>query len=366
MTEPTPVIVALPLDEQTDDILGAARELGLRLARPIVAIHALGRRRLEGERAQEVRIAEAREQLDARLAPLRAAGLDVRDEVAVRRPADLVIETAQRIGAELIVTGGGRPATVRRWLVGSVAEGIVRASSAPVWVARGAPPIGQPVLCPVDLSSESRLGLSAAIRMARAFGAPLRVITVIPTEAGEGSRVAEEEDAAREQVDALLGEHHLEGLDVSVTIVTGAPVVRIVDAAKDAGLLVVGSRGLDPLIPEWLGPVTARALRYSPCSTLTVREVDVDLSRRERAIASLADDYKEAWRLLDDNRAVEALPLLASAAERALANAEIQEAYAIALDRVGRSVEARGRREIAAMIRNRIAVVSPDVLTRPR
>lgn len=356
MTDPSPVIVALPLDHETDDVLAAATELGRRLARPILVVHALGRRRLEGEQAQADRIREAREQIEVRLAPLRDAGLEVREEVAIRRPAELVIETAQRVGAELIVTGGGRPATVRRWLVGSVAEAIVRHASVPVWVARGAPPVGHPVLCPVDLSPQSKLGLASGIRMARAFGAPLRVMTVVPTPETEeqGKHVAQDEDSAREQVETLIGEHDLEGLDVSVTVVGGVPAERIVDAGDDAGLLVIGSRGFDPLIPEWLGPVTSRALRYSRCSTLTIREVDVDLGRREHAISSLADDYQAARQLLDDDRAVEALPLIESAAERAPGNATIQAAFAVALDRVGRHVEARGRREIAAMIRKRI------------
>lgn len=369
MTDPSPVIVALPLDHETDDVLSAAAQLGQRLGRRIVVVHALRRRRLEGEQAQADRIREAKEQIDLRLAPLREAGLDVRDEVAIRRPADLVIETAQRIGAELIVTGGGRPATVRRWLVGSVAEAIVRHASAPVWVARGAPPVDHPVLCPVDLSPRSRLGLASGIRMARAFGAPLRVMTVVPTEETAEheprKREAQDQASARERLEQLVGEHDVRGLDVSMTVVGGVPAEQIVDATDDAGLLVIGSRGFDPLIPEWLGPVTARALRRSRCSTLTIREVDIDLTRREHAIASLADDYRAAWQLLDDDRATEAVALMESAAERAPANPEIQEALAVALDRVGRQVEARGRREIAAMIRKRIGFYVPVVPTRP-
>ncbi|MEZ4340337.1 MAG: universal stress protein [Sandaracinaceae bacterium] len=354
MTDSIPVIVALPLDQQTDDILTAALELGRRLERPLVMVHALERRRLEGDQAQAARVTEAKEVIDRRLGPLRAAGLEVRQEVAIRRSADLVIETAQRVGAELIVTGGGRPATVRRWLVGSVAEAIVRAASVPVWVARGTPPAGLPVLCPVDLSPQSTLGLASAIRMARAFEAPLRVMTVIPPEDQQAKRDVKDADLARERIEKLLGEQDVDGVDVSVEVVGGVPAEVIVDAADDAGLLVIGSRGFDPLVPDWLGPVTSRALRYSRCSMLTVREVDVDLSRREHAIASLAHDYRTARRLLDLDRAAEALPIIESAAERAPANAEIQDAFALALERVGRHVEARGRREIATIIRTRI------------
>ncbi len=352
MADQYPVIVGLSLDHETDDILEAAKELGQRLKRPLLVVHAISERRLESEKGQAKRIAEAKGELVPHLEKLRAAGLVVEEEVAIGRPADLVIETAQRIGAELIITGGGRPATVRRWLVGSVAEAVVRHSSAPVWIARGAPPIGRPVLCPVDLSPQSKLGLAAAIRMARAFGSPLRVMTVLTDL--QLNELDEDEDVARGQVDALLAAHDVDGLEVSVNVDSGIPAAKIVEAAADAGLLVVGSRGFDPLIPDWLGPVTTRTLRHSRCSALTIREVDVDLERREHAIANLAHAHREVRRLLEEQQPQDALPLIEGLAERAPANAEIQETFAITLERVGRNVEARGRHEIAKMIRKRI------------
>ena len=87
---------------------------------------------------------------------------------------------------------------------------------------------------------------------------------------------------------------------------------------------------------------------------LAIREVDVDLEARQRAIGDVADAYRVARELIEDDRAAEALPLIEMAAERAPINATIQETYAIALEKVGRKVEARGRHEIAEMIRARI------------
>ena len=348
MTPPEPLIVALPLDHETDDILSAALELGQRLACPIVVVHALSERRLESDKGLAERIERARESLTPRLATLRAAGLVVEEVIACGSPAELVIETVQRCGAELIVMGGGRPATVRRWLVGSVAEAIVRRATVPVWVARGGPPIGEPILCPVDLSPQSSLGLTAAVRMARLFDAPLEVMTVLSA----NEEVTSEE--ARRAISAQLADQATEGLSVGVGVVKGEPADQIVDAAGGAGLLVVGSRGFDPLVPEWLGPVTTRALRHSPRNVLTVREVDIDLERRQSAVAKLADAHDAARALIADGRAADAFAMIESTAERAPINASIQETYAIVLEKVGRAVEARGRHEIAEMIRTRI------------
>jgi len=346
-----PLIVGLPLGRETEDVLLASKELGQRIECPIVVVHALAERRLENERGLSQRIQGAKQALAPHLARLRDAGLDAHEEVAVGAPADLVVGTAQRLGAELIVTGGGRRSAFRRWMAGSVAEAIVRRAFVPVWVARGRPPVRQPVLCPVDLSAQSKLGFASAVRMALLLDAPLRVITVLSKPLSAEGREAED---ARRGIDELLEDHAIEGLEVEVVMVRGVPAERIVEASNQAGLLVVGSRGYDPLVPAWLGPVTTRALRSSRCSVLAIREVDVDLEQRERAIGDVADAYRAARELIEDDRAAEALPLIEMAAERAPVNATIQETYAIALKKVGREVEARGRHEIAEMIRSRI------------
>ncbi|MCC6293267.1 MAG: universal stress protein [Bryobacterales bacterium] len=351
MTNPKPVVVALPLDHQTDELLATALELGQRLKCPLVVVHALGKRRLESESSTNNRIAKAKQTLGLRLQPLWKAGLDVREEVEVGAPAELTINTALRTSAQLIITGRGRPATIRRWLVGSAVEAIVHRAVAPVWVVRGQRAVRRPVLCPLNLSSPSERGLASAVRMARLFEVPLRVMTVLSDHSsGEGPSVEE----ARRDLGEMLAQHEVTGLDVSVEVVTGNPAERIVDAADDAGMLVIGSRGFNPLVPESLDSVTTRALRHSHCSILAVREVHVDLEASEAEIARLADACRVTWQLIEDNRAAEAIPLIERAAQRAPFNATIQEAYAIVLEKVGREVEARSRHELSQMIRARI------------
>lgn len=351
MTNPKPVVVALPLDQQTDELLAAVQDLGQRLECPLVVVHALGKRRLESESSTSSRIAKAKQTVGLRLQPLWKAGLNVVEEVAVGTPADLAIHTALRLGARLIITGGGRPATIRRWLVGSAVEAIVHRAVVPVWVVRGEHAVRRPVLCPINLSSPSELGLASAVRMARLFKVPLRVMTVLAeNSSGEGLSV----EQARGDLEKMLAQQAVDGLDVSVDVMTGSPAERIIDAADDAGMLVIGSRGFNPLLPEALDPVTARALRHSQCSILAVREVHVDLEENEAEIARLADACRVTWQLIEDDRAVEALPIIEPVALRAPCNATIQEAYSIVLKKVGREVEARSRHELAQMIRARI------------
>jgi nucleotide-binding universal stress UspA family protein len=351
MTNPKPVVVALPLDHQTDELLATVLDLGQRLKCPFVVVHALSKRRLESQAGAAKRIAQAKQMIGLRLQPLWKAGLEVREEVEVGAPAELVINTALRTGAQLIVTGRGRPATLRRWLVGSAVEAIVYRAVVPVWVVRGEGTVGRPVLCPIHLISPSQQGLTSAIWMARVFAVPLRIMTVLPDNMpGETPSVEE----ARRGLEQMIAQHDISGIEVAVDVVTGSPAEQIVDAADEAGMLVIGSRGFNPLVPELLDPFTTRALRHSQCSILAVREVHVDLEADEAAVAKLADACSLTWRLIEDGRAVEALPYIEPAALRAPFNATIQEAYAIVLEQAGREVEARARHELYRMIRARI------------
>lgn len=351
MANQKPVVVALPLDHQTDELVATVQDFGQRLECPFVVVHALGKRRLESEPGITNRIAKAKQTLGLRLQPLWKAGLNVREEVEVGTPAELAINTALRISAQLIVTGGGRPATIRRWLVGSAVEAIVHRAVVPVWVVRGERAVRRPVLCPLNLNSPSKLGLASAVRMARLFEVPLRVMTVL-ADNSSGERPLVEE--ARRDLEQMLAHHAADGLDVAVDVMTGSPAERIIDAADDAGMLVIGSRGFHPLVPESLDPVTARALRHSRCGILSVREVHVDLAANEAEIARLADACRVTWQLIEDDRAAEALAFIEPAAQRAPFNATIQEAYAIVLEKVGKEVEARSHHELSRMIRARI------------
>ena len=349
-----PILVALPLDHETPDIVATATQLARRLSAPIVVVHAIPPRRLESEEGLAVRVDEARLQLDPHLAPLRDADVEVQDvTIELGDPAEVVVATALRRAAQMIVTGGGRPATVRRWVVGSVAEAVVRRSSVPVWVARGEPPAARPLLCPVDSSPTSKVGLQTAIRMARLFQLPLSLVTVVSDEHSRAQQVKVEAEA-HDRLEALVAQYDVGDLDVSLSVTAGDPAQRIVDAADRASLIVIASRGYDPLIRDWLGPVTTRTLRNSHCSTLTIRHLAEGHDERMQAITRLADLHQQAKELLADDRGAEAIPLLEGLAEQAPTNAAIQEAYAIALERVGRDVEATSRYALARLIRDRL------------
>jgi nucleotide-binding universal stress UspA family protein len=68
-----------------------------------------------------------------------------------------------------------------------------------------------------------------------------------------------DEDAAQVQSKALeLATETLEGVEVERHLVEGDPATILLDASRDASLLVVGSRGHRELAGLFLGSVSAR------------------------------------------------------------------------------------------------------------
>lgn len=354
-----PILTSVALDPETGDVIRSAAALAHAMDVPLATVHALGWRPVESDAHLERRIGEARAALLDQLAPY-AEDVEILEPIIRRgRPYEVAVDAVAPIHAQMVVTGGGGPATVRRWVFGSTAERIVRASPVPVFVARGVAPQSEtPILCPIDLSPQSRTGLSAAIRMARLFDAPLRLLTVLPEEehgwlgADElEHELSRKEGTAREQVAQFLAATDFAGVDVENVILVGDPATRIVEASEDAWLLVIGSRGFSRLLPTDLGGVTERALRFSRCSALTVRDEDPAREEREAAVRRLADLETRAQRHIDHGEPEKALPLMQIAIAGAPANARLQETFAEVLEGIGRTEEAKGRRHLAKLIR---------------
>ncbi|WP_028923899.1 universal stress protein [Pseudonocardia acaciae] len=138
------------------------------------------------------------------------------------------------------------------------------------------------VVVGVDGSEGSLAALRVAVEEARRRSALLRVVTAyeLPSywalPAGPAIGVTPEEIAenAREQTQAevdrlLAGDPAAPKVEVFVT--AGAAAKVLVDAADDAGLLVVGHRGRGGFSSMLLGSVGLACVLHAPCTVTVVR-----------------------------------------------------------------------------------------------
>jgi nucleotide-binding universal stress UspA family protein len=101
---------------------------------------------------------------------------------------------------------------------------------------------------------------------------PIAEPGMVPVPAGDlaGDFTAERNIAETIVEDAVAGVSAA-GVEVERRLVEGSPGDALVDAARDADLLVVGSHGRGSLASALLGSVSHHVLKHAPCPVVVVR-----------------------------------------------------------------------------------------------
>ena len=215
-----------------------------------------------------------------------AADVPVEVCVTVEPAAVELVRRSSR--ADLVVVGSRGHGAVRSALLGSVALHVSTHAACPVVVHPATRPsaghTGSPrVVVGVDGSSTGRAGLAAAVEEAVRLRAELDVVacfTVEPYWADLWQVVVPSADEVREdvlreaqaQVAAVLAARPAEAPAprVHVEVAQGAPADVLVQRARDAALLVVGSRGHGAVRAALLGSVALHCVMHAPCPVLVV------------------------------------------------------------------------------------------------
>lgn len=219
-------------------------------------------------------------------APLIASGLTVEQLLVRGRAADVILDAARDVGADLIVTGSRGRGPVRSMLLGSVAAEVAANAPCPVMVARGGSV--SRILVAADGSPNSRM-IPELLGAWDAFnGIPANVVSVVPKdppgfelmvglytlgdERLENQRREEALVAGRtaNEAAARLTE---QSIPATSHVRSGDPANEILQAAAElrSDLIVTGSRGLGTLERLLLGSVARNVLIHAPCSVLIVR-----------------------------------------------------------------------------------------------
>lgn len=137
----------------------------------------------------------------------------------------------------------------------------------------------QHIVVGVDGSNASRRALAWAVAQARASGASLRVVHAWTAPAMGGDPLAqalanegELEAQARHELDLVVDDVDERGMGAPIEriLVGGDPTQTLLEAAKGADLLVVGSRGLGAGGDAALGSVSDAVIGAAPCPVVVV------------------------------------------------------------------------------------------------
>lgn len=237
--------------------------------------------------AEMVRLAEEMFHHDQRVVEQLAGqaeetGVAVRRHVVSGSPAEKLCEAAESFDVDLVVTGTHGRTGIDRFLLGSVAERVVRCSHRPVMVARGEDAHSRgfaKILVPTDFSPQSE----RALDLAMALGTPDCAIELLhcwtlPAGVGAGPasvlqpivRSVEREIESRGE--ALISQLVERGGSVTFHAVRKAPAQGVADRIAEANvdLVVMGSHGRRGLSRLLLGSVTTATLHEARCSVVVV------------------------------------------------------------------------------------------------
>ncbi len=229
----------------------------------------------------EQALTNARQAMNEMVAGAKALPSPLESEVVVGALPDTIVEHAKGEAADLLAVCSHGRGGVSRWVMGSVAERVLREAPCPVVVAReaAAPTPLRRVVVGVDLSGHSKRALELAGRLCAQHGASLEVVYawmqphIGPYGALSGQLLTQmEQEVAQHLADFVRGAELPSGLEIHQATPPGPPTSVLVERLKEnpPDLLVLGTHGRRGFRRFVLGSVAETTVRYAPCTTLVV------------------------------------------------------------------------------------------------
>jgi len=207
------------------------------------------------------------------------------------QPVHAILRTAHELSADLLVMGTHALRGWRRAVLGSVTEGVLHGTTAPILTvsrSHGVPVMHGPVgvtriVCPVNFSDTAHESMRYAAQLAEKFAAELVAVHVIEP----GSHVlpaGSSECRVREWIGEDLGEV----MSFRELTMRGGAAERVLDCVDDLGadLLVIGAQHKLFRETTVIGTTTERLVRFASCPVLTIARPavpnDIKLPDEER------------------------------------------------------------------------------------
>ncbi|MFI9012327.1 universal stress protein [Actinosynnema sp. NPDC053489] len=233
---------------------------------------------LTGPEVQRAFETQGRQWLDDVAGTVRAVAPEVETSLVVAPPTAALI--AESRTARLVVVGSRGLGGFSGLLVGSVAVAVSTHGACPVVVVRDPAPGDGPVVVGVDGSPVSEEAIAFAFEEASLRDAPLTAVlawTDFQLDSPFGSWATVDWSQVEADQRQLLAERlagwqeRYPDVRVDRRVVRGGPARALLQAARDARLLVVGSRGRGGFTGMLLGSTSQSLVYHATCPLAVVR-----------------------------------------------------------------------------------------------
>jgi nucleotide-binding universal stress UspA family protein len=287
--------ILVPLDgtPQSNAALPVARTIARATGGAMTLLRVLPESALSTDDTHATPVAHALERVAPELAE---PGVQVNSVVRVGAVVEQILEQSHTQAADLIVMRTHGRVGLERALLGSVTQGVLAASQAPVLLLR---PGGRHIshihtlLVPIDGSPGGAVALGTALELARATGASLQLLEVaVPTPlygyaAYEYGGISEIDPARDKEALSSAGTYvasMVARLRAAGVTVDGdarmepdvAGTIVAVAEEKSADLIVMSTEALTGAARALLGSTADAVVRCSHCPVLLLHRADVD------------------------------------------------------------------------------------------
>lgn len=262
------ILCAIDDSEVAGRVLVTARGLADASGADLVAVHAVEERDQDADHV----LALVRDRVSA-------TGVATDLRVVEGPPAEALIETAEREGAELLVIGSRGRGALRSAVLGSVSRELASRAPCPVVIVPSGErwadtevrvdDVNASVVCGVDGSDQALAAAALAGRLASRLGCRLvfvharqnlRALAAYPGASKKTPPLTGQDDAVQKLAEKIIEDaEHAAGVS-AVGVVEAGPPTEVLESVADrehARLIVIAARGVGGLRAALLGSVAA-------------------------------------------------------------------------------------------------------------
>ncbi|MCU0559533.1 MAG: universal stress protein [Desulfobacterales bacterium] len=209
--------------------------------------------------------------------------------IAVGQPATEIARLVEEKGIDLVISATRGRSGLKRLVLGSVTQRLMRILNCPLLAVQGAEP-GPPgagaarirlkrILIGCDFSTDSALALNYGLSLAQEFEAELHLVHVVeppvyeeflsPSEQAEKFVLT---DVVKEKLEGLVPEEARNWCSLKFGVLRGRPYEELVAyaMAHEIDMIVLGIRGYGMVKSLLMGSTTDRVVRNAPSPVLAV------------------------------------------------------------------------------------------------
>lgn len=218
---------------------------------------------------------------------------DIIPMVRFGKPFLEIIQVAKEENVDLLVIGTHGRTGVDRFILGSVAERLVRKAGCPVMVIKGREYAGfKRIIVPIDFSDCSRKALEYAVATAGGHNSRLTILHVYEesfiepyvnaaNSEEEADKIIKEIEWANEtKYDEFLETVDLRGVEYDKLLIKGIPETEIVETAMEqqADLIVMGTHGRTGVKHILIGSTAEEVVRTVHCDIIILKPENFSFS----------------------------------------------------------------------------------------